>query len=356
ASPEGVDEEMLRRHLIVLGAGVAVGAPVAKLRELLGHLVDLPDPSSVPLPSQLSHVHVVKVRDLARRLREAGRVYGSDPEVSSAAAAWASGLLDVPGAEPVKRALMVAVAELHIEAGWAGFDGGLYDRAIIHYARALKLATEAEDTYLQALALKQAGLATMEHGDPNEGLKLLQVGTVTADHIPPDEQRAGGSGVGARAAVQAQALADSATALSRLGYPEAAQAADTELAKARELWQPTPADPAGDLDQVAARLELDRGLLDAAESFAAASVRRWEGLSNQRARTYAGVVLATIHVRAGEPDGLRMAHGAVSAASKLSSVRVRRRLEPLVTALEARPGADARQLARLARQVATTRV
>ena len=40
-----------------------------------------------------------------------------------------------------------------------------------------------------------------------------------------------------------------------------------------------------------------------------------------------------------------------------TSVRwARRRLEPLVTALEARPGADARQLARMARQVATTRV
>jgi len=111
---------MLRRHLIELGAGVAVGAPAAKLALLLEHLVELPDPSPAPLPSQLSGVHVVKVRDLARRLHEAGRVYGSEPEVSSSAAAWASKLLNVRGAEPVKRALMVAVAELHLEAGWAG--------------------------------------------------------------------------------------------------------------------------------------------------------------------------------------------------------------------------------------------
>jgi len=355
ASPEGVDEDMLRRDLIALGGGIALGAPIAKLRELLMHIVKLPGPSPVPLPSQLTHVHVVKVRDLARRLRVVGRAYGSDPEVSSAAAAWASRLLNVPGAEPVKQALMTAVAELHVEAGWAGFDGGLYDRALVHYARALKLATEAENTHLQALALKQAGLATVEHGDPNEGLKLLQVGSVTAAYIPSDDQRTGGVGVGARAAVQAQALADSATALSRLEYPEAAQAADTALAKARELWQPTPADPAGDLDQVAARLELSRGRLDAAEPFAAASVQRWEGLSNQRARTYASVVLATVHVRAGEPRGPALAHGAVTAAAKLTSVRVRRRLEPLTAALEARPGGDARQLARMARQVATTR-
>ena len=253
----------------------------------------------------------------------------------------------------MKRALMAAVAELNLEAGWAGFDGGLYDRVLVLYARTLTLATEAGDAYLQALALNWAGLATMEHGEPNEGLKLLQVGTVTAGGIPSDDQRTAGVAVGARAAVQAQALADSATAYARLGHPEAAY---TALARSRELWQPTPADPAGDLDQVAARLELDRGRLEAAESFAAASVRRWEGVSNQRARTYSGIVLATVHVQAGEPRGLQLAHSAVTAAARLSSVRARRQLEPLATALEARSGSDAAQLARMARQVAVTRI
>ena len=81
---------------------------------------------------------------------------------------------------------MVAVAELHIRVGWAGFDGGLYDRAMVHYARGLKLATEAGDAYCQALSLNCAGLATVEHGDPNEGLKLLQCGAVTALDVPPD--------------------------------------------------------------------------------------------------------------------------------------------------------------------------
>ena len=269
----------------------------------------------------------------------------------SAAAAWASRLLDVPGAEPVKGALVVAVAELHIEAGWEAFEAGLYDRAIHHYGRALKLATEAGDAYCQAVALNRAGLATVEHGQPNEGLKLLQVGAVTALDVPPDEPRAvvvGGSG---RAAVRAIALADSATALADLGEPEKA---DTELAEARELWQPTPADRNGDLDRPAACLELARGHLERAEQFASASVRRWEGVS-QVGRTHSGVVLATVHVRAGEPRGLQLAHSAITAAGKLTSARVRRRLEPLVTALEARSGADAGQLARMARQVTTTR-
>jgi hypothetical protein len=72
--------------------------------------------------------------------------------------------------------------------------------------------------------------------------------------------------------------------------------------------------------------------------------------------TFAEILRATVHVRAGEPRGLALAHSAITAASKLSSMRARQRLEPLATALEGRSGADAHQLARMARQVATTRV
>jgi hypothetical protein len=53
---------------------------------------------------------------------------------------------------------------------------------------------------------------------------------------------------------------------------------------------------------------------------------------------------------------LQLAHSAVTAAAKLGSMRARHRLEPLAAALETRPGSDARQLARMARQVAATRV
>ena len=73
---------MLRRHLIALGAIAAVGAPTAG--ELL---TELGNPSPVPLPSRISGVHVAQVRDLTRRLAEAGMTFGADPEVSSAAAA-----------------------------------------------------------------------------------------------------------------------------------------------------------------------------------------------------------------------------------------------------------------------------
>jgi hypothetical protein len=110
--------------------------------------------------------------------------------VLSLAAAWAEQLLDVPGAEPVQRALKVAVAELHIEAGWAGFDAGHYHRAVHHFTTALELATQAKDAYLQSTALGFAGLPTVEHGHPDDGLKMLQFSLVKSWDIPRDEQRA----------------------------------------------------------------------------------------------------------------------------------------------------------------------
>jgi hypothetical protein len=197
--------------------------------------------------------------------------------------------------------------------------------------------------------LNYAGLASIEHGHPDDGLKMLQFGQLTARTIPPGEERAVAMGVSTRAAVEACALADSALALIRLDYP---QAAYRELAKGRDLWLPTRTDASGDLDQVAARIELGRARLDAAEQFAATSLRRWEGSPNQRARTDSGILLATIHVTAGEPQGLQLAHSAIIDVTKLTSVRARHRLVPLAKALEARPGSDARELAQLAWQVA----
>jgi len=181
---------------------------------------------------------------------------------------------------------------------------------------------------------------------------MLQCAQVKAWDIPPGDKRVAVLGVLPPAAVEACALADSATALELLGEREAA---DRALGKSRQLWTPSRTDPSGDLDQVGARLQLARGRLDTAEQYATASVRRWEGINNQRTRTTADILLATVHVRAGERDGLQLAHGAIMKVTKLSSARARQQyLAPLAIALEARPGSDAKQLARMTRQVIAT--
>jgi transcriptional regulator with XRE-family HTH domain len=337
--------EMFRRHLLALGAITVAGAAV------VGELVELPNPAPVPLPSQLNYVHVGQVRDLIRRLGLAGNASAAEPTVLSAAAAWAEQLLGVPGTELVRRELMVAVAELHIEAGWEWFDAGHYHQAVHHFTTALELATEAGDAYLQSTALQFAGMATVEHGHLDDGLKFLQFSLVNAWEIPGDEQRAVVIGQSGRAAQEATVRGDIAIAMADLGKLDAA---NVEMAKSRELWLPTRADRYGDVDRPAALLALRRGRLDVAESLAAASVRRWEGVS-QTGRTHSAVVLAAVHVRAGEPGGLALAHGAITAVPKLSSVRVRKRLVLLADELAARPGADAKDLSRMAHQIAGVR-
>jgi hypothetical protein len=192
----------------------------------------------------------------------------------------------------------------------------------------------------------QAGLAIREHGRPNDGLKMIQLGQARARHIPRDDQRAVVVESVGRAAVEACAREETASALADLGDLDGAE---VEMVKARELWSATRSDRYGDLDRPAALLALRRGRLDIAERLAAASVRRWEGI-NQRGHAMSSIVLATVHVRAGERGGLPLAQGAITAVSKLSSVRARRRLHPLAAALETRPGRDARDLARMARQ------
>jgi hypothetical protein len=146
-----------------------------------------------------------------------------------------------------------------------------------------------------------------------------------------------------------------ASCTSRLGGPGSTRGATTArciITRLRWSWPPRPGTHRyGDLDRPAARLALRRGRLDIAESLAAASVRRWEGISPV-SHTRSTIMLATVHVRAGERGGLALAHGAITAVTKLSSIRVRRKLEPLAAALEARPGRDAQDLARMARQAA----
>ncbi len=68
--------------------------------------------------------------------------------------------------------------------------------------------------------------------------------------------------------------------------------------------------------------------------------------------TFAGILRATIYVQTGEPRGLDMAKSAIAATAPLRSLRARERLVPLADVLDARSSSDARELARMARQVA----
>ncbi len=143
-----------------------------------------------------------------------------------------------------------------------------------------------------------------------------------------------------------------ARALARMDRPNQAK---SKLAAARDKWQAPDAFSQADADYRNADISLCLDQIDGAEQFAALSVRAW-GDKDRRPAASARILLATIHVRAGDPRGTQLAHGAITAATKLSTDRVRQRLLPLADALDTRPGSDHQDLARMARQVAATRV
>ncbi|HYZ08592.1 MAG TPA: helix-turn-helix transcriptional regulator [Pseudonocardiaceae bacterium] len=336
--PEGVTDEMLRRHFVAGLAAAAFGRPL-----LAGLLDPPPPPGDIPLPSRLSLDDVTELRAGTEQLRSLARRYGGQADIVDAVANRSMRLLSVPADDAVKRPLRSALSELREFAGWCCFDQRAYEPARTHFTDAVGLARDANDPYRAAYAMFHAGCMTEERGHPNDALKLFQLGLfkLTESHDPRTP------------ALTAWLQVDSASAYAHLGYPDRAR---SELAAAWDGWQPPHENDRGGMEWVTALVERDLGRLDVAERLAASSVRHWSSNGNRRDAALPAITLAELHVRAGEPRGLAMAKTAIDTVALLRSVRAHERLEPLIVALEARPGTDARELARRARQVATTRV
>ncbi|MCA1672197.1 MAG: hypothetical protein LC799_08350, partial [Actinobacteria bacterium] len=107
------------------------------------------------------------------------------------------------------------------------------------------------------------------------------------------------------------------------------------------------------MDLITGLASLHLGQLDTAEAAVAVAAQTFAQGSDRREGVVAELTLARLHVQAGEPRGLAMAKSAINAVTQTRSGVARQIwLPPLATALEARPGSDARELARMARQIA----
>jgi transcriptional regulator with XRE-family HTH domain len=341
--PEGDDDEM-RRRAVILAAPVALfGHP------LFGEVPKLPAPDWLvgALPSRLEMMHVEAVVDLLAQLRAWTRAWGGQAEVLGAVAVQSARLLTVPGKEVIRSRLGSILAELHTEAGWTSFDSGADDAAQYYYCRALDIARQAKDRYQIAHALRHAGMLPLERGRLDDSLKLFQLGQIAfmpLDGAPSRDDPRVAPMTACLDHLQARALA-------RMDRPDQAK---SKLAAAREKWQAPDAFAQADADYRNADISACLGQLDGAEQFAALSVRAW-GDQDRRPAASSRILLASIHVRAGEPRGPQLAHSAITAAAKLGSVRVRQRLLPLAEELGTRRGSDYQELAQMARQVANTR-
>ncbi|MGH3830713.1 MAG: helix-turn-helix domain-containing protein [Pseudonocardiaceae bacterium] len=338
-----VDENVKRRILLAT-------TMTASLDQAFMGLSELALQAGQPLPSRLSMSQVHTVRTVTERLRGVARYYGGQADIFGAEVALYTRWLEVPAPDAVQAQLRAALAELHIEAGWCHYDSGLDGTA--YFTRALRLASEAGDAYGIANAAFVAGGTLVRNGHPNFALKLFQLGQVRLRVPMPGKSPWATDDTRART-LTAWLNLNSATAYAIMGGVDEAT---RYLAEANDGWAPRDGFERASSDRVNAGIQLDLGQFDTAERFAASAVRTY-GEGHRKDRTTAQLILAEVYVRTGEPQGLTLARQAIDGTSALQSVAVRRqRLIPLATALEARPGSDARDLARAARQLATTRI
>ncbi|MBV9144147.1 MAG: helix-turn-helix transcriptional regulator [Pseudonocardiales bacterium] len=351
ASPAEEVEEIVKRRALMTTAMVwsldQQGTPYPDQPS-----VQLALPTDDPLPTRLGMADVQELRSFTRGLVTRARYYGGHAGAFADAARRYTRWLAVPATEDVKTALALALAELHTEAGLACHDAGLDGRG--HFIHAFELAGKAGDTYGVANAAWHAGLTLVRSGHPNDALKLFQLGQFRLRMFPPSRSPSAPMTADDSwlPVLTARLIRSSATAYAVMGGPKQA---DRCLAEADEGWAPPDVFDRAGTDASAAGIQCELGRLEAAEQFATRAVRGFGEGPYRRGQIRAGLLLAEVHVRAGEPEGLTLAHQAIEEVRTLRSVAVRReRLIPLATALDARPGSDGWELARMARQVATT--
>lgn len=344
SAEENVDEDMKRRALIAATSVAALGQVI----QALGEPIELALPRA-QLPSRLGMSHVHAVLTVTQRLVSVTRFHGAQADLFGAAVQLYTRWMDVPATEAIKARLAAALADLHTQAGWACYDSGVDGRG--HFTRALRLGDEAGDAYGIANAAWEAGMTLVRSGHPNDALKLFQLGQLHLSGFGKSIRATLSTDDPRLSTLIARLNRQSATAYALLNSRDQATRC---LAEAFDGWSPRDAFERAGGDFVIAGVQLDLGRLDAAEQLAASAVRTY-GENHRRDRTQAQLLLAEVHVRAGEPHGLTLARQAIEAVSSLHSVAARQaRLVPLAAALEARPDSDARELARTARKVADT--
>jgi transcriptional regulator with XRE-family HTH domain len=342
---EEADEDLLRRqfqHLLALAGVAAFGTAVPGVGELMpslssgGLLVDT--------PSRIGERDVAVIRGYTESLRAVARTVGGQAGPATALAGWADSWLGADASQPTRQALLSALSDLHRGTGWYCHDSCAPAAAYHHFAVAVKLAIDAGDGYRASYALRQAAMMLIDRGEPNDALKLVQLADLHLIDAPREDSRV--------PTLRSWLAVESALAQAQMSDTEStARRVRSDLARARDGYDPPDSHARADMDLVTALVHLHLGALDIAESMASVSVRTFAQDTDRREGILADITLARLHVQAGEQDGARLTASAISAVVPLRSGIARAGLAPLAAELEARPRADLRELARLARQV-----
>lgn len=345
---EEVDEDLLRRqfqHLLALAGAAAVGTAVPGVGTLMPGLAAGDSP--VDTPTRIGERDVAVITGYTESLRMAARTVGGQAGPATALTGWADSWLDADASPAARRALLSALSDLHVIAAWCCHDSCAPVAAHHHFSAAVRLATDAGDSYRASYALRHAAMMLIDRAEPNNALKLVQLADLHVTTAPHDDPRV--------PALRSWLAAESALAQAQMSDTDStARRVRSDLARARDGYDPPNAHARADMDLVTALVHVHLGALDTAESTAAASVRTFAHGTDRREGILADITLARLHVQTGEPDAPRLAASAISAVAPLRSSIARAALAPLATELETKPRSDLRELARRARQLSTS--
>lgn len=315
-----------------------------EVRDLLSHAANLTmattvnatatwwqpvDRQATPAPTRIGMSDVEQIEHITSVLRGLDSRHGGGTcrDVVIAQVAWAQQLLTAEGNDAVMHRLHLAVADLHMQAGWTSFDVGLDTSARRHLARALELARAANDSSLIAKLLYCMGRLHLHRKLFRDGLRFFQLGQIAAQD----------SGCELTVALlcvnEAWAyalLGDSTQALKSLGR------AQDEFARADHSTAPTWVRFFGAADHHASAGVTYASLPDATNSQLEQGVEllnqslKQRGPDMARSRVFELSALATAYLRTGNYDcGITAGREALELAAMVRSVRTLDRLEPL---------------------------
>lgn len=326
----GVDEDVIRRRLLGLGSWALFG------RAVLGEPGRLPMVrADTPLPQRVGSSDVVQVAAVTDRLRALDRQYGGGGvhAAAHAHALHAERLMPLSSSEAVRAQLAGAVVEAHCLAGWSAYDVAETRNSLAHFGRALTYCDNACPT--AARVLYSVALTELNFGDPNHGLKLLQLAEFGLMDMPRPHP------------ITAFVLALEARAYAVLGYPDMTgdllrKASDAYAAADQERgWSHEG------LSSLVGFAQLASGRLETAAATLTVLLRQ-PPVGASRATAGDLTRLATLYLRIGEIDrGVTAGRQALSAVGAVpGSVRLTHRLVTLQQEAASRRNSSCQDLTR----------
>ncbi|PUB32580.1 hypothetical protein C8K30_1011106 [Promicromonospora sp. AC04] len=135
-----------------------------------------------PVPDKIGTSDVAHVEALtdAMRLVDDKHGGGACRDAIAAQVRWSQQLLTTQMAEVTRKRLLIALADLHVVAGWSSFDLGMHTVAASYFKRALDLSRAGDNWALTATVLYTMARLHLHIGMPGVGLRFLQLGQIAA--------------------------------------------------------------------------------------------------------------------------------------------------------------------------------